>query len=42
VEVGLGLRNPEDMTAILESQDRANAGRLVPPEGLMLMKVEYE
>ena len=41
IEVGMGLRKPEDMPVILESRDRANAGRLVPPEGLMLMKVEY-
>ena len=41
VEVGLGLRRAEEMPAILESRDRANAGRLMPPEGLMLMGVEY-
>lgn len=41
VEVGLGLREPEEMTAILNSQDRSNAGRLMPPEGLMLQCVEY-
>lgn len=41
VEVGLGLRRPEDMPGILESRDRAQAGRLMPPEGLMLMNVEY-
>jgi tRNA pseudouridine38-40 synthase len=41
VEVGLGLRKPEEMRAILESLDRANAGRTMPPEGLTLMEVEY-
>lgn len=41
VEVGLGLRRAEDMSEILESRDRALAGRLMPPEGLMLMNVEY-
>lgn len=41
VEVGLGLRRAEEMPAILESRDRAGAGRLMPPEGLMLMGVEY-
>ena len=41
VEVGLGLRTAEEMPAILDSRDRALAGRLMPPEGLMLMKVEY-
>lgn len=32
VEVGLGLRKPEEMTEILEGQDRTKAGRLMPPE----------
>ena len=41
VEVGLGLRKPEEMTAILEGQNRAEAGRLMPPEGLTLESVEY-
>ena len=41
VEVGLGLRKPEEMTEILESQDRTKAGRLMPPEGLTLESVEY-
>lgn len=41
IETGLGLRIPASMRKILESKDRANAGRLMPPEGLMLMRVEY-
>ena len=41
VEVGLGLRKPEEMTEILEGQDRTKAGRLMPPEGLTLENVEY-
>ena len=41
VEVGLGLRKPEEITEILESQDRTKAGRLMPPEGLTLERVEY-
>ena len=41
VEVGLGLRKPEEMTEILEGQDREEAGRLMPPEGLTLESVEY-
>lgn len=41
VEVGLGLRRPEEIPRILESRDRAEAGRLMPPEGLTLMQVEY-
>lgn len=42
VEVGEGTRKPEDMPTILMSMDRANAGRLMPPEGLTLECVEYE
>lgn len=41
VEVGLGLRRAEDMPSILESRDRTCAGRLMPPEGLTLLEVEY-
>ena len=37
----LGLRKPEEMTEILEGQDRTKAGRLMPPEGLTLESVEY-
>ena len=42
VEVGEGARKPEDMPAILMNMDRANAGKLMPPEGLTLECVEYE
>ena len=42
VEVGEGARKPEDMPTILMSMDRANAGKLMPPEGLTLECVEYE
>lgn len=41
VEVGMGLKRPEDMPGIIESRDRTLAGRLMPPEGLILMRVEY-
>ena len=41
VETGLGLRDADSMEALLESRDRSLAGRLMPPEGLMLMNVEY-
>ena len=41
VEVGLGLRKPEEMTAILGGLDRTKAGKLMPPEGLTLESVEY-
>ena len=41
VEAGLGLRKAGEMQEILESLDRARAGRLMPPEGLTLLRVEY-
>ncbi len=41
VETGLGLRDADSMEVLLESRDRSLAGRLMPPEGLMLMNVEY-
>ena len=42
IEVGLGKRAPESVTALLESRDRAAAGPTAPPHGLCLMKVEYD
>lgn len=41
VEVGMGLRNPGEMPQIIAHRNRAEAGRLMPPEGLILLKVEY-
>jgi tRNA pseudouridine38-40 synthase len=41
VDVGLGTLRPGDIMGILRSQDRANAGRLAPPEGLCLYDVGY-
>ena len=41
LEVGYGRLKPEDMEAILEAKDRKVAGPTAPPEGLMLMKVDY-
>ena len=41
LEVGQGLRQLEDMKAILGSLDRANAGKTAPAQGLTLVKVEY-
>ncbi|MBO4854507.1 MAG: tRNA pseudouridine(38-40) synthase TruA [Oscillospiraceae bacterium] len=41
LEVGRGLREPEDVQTILESRDRRAAGSTAPPEGLCLMKVDY-
>jgi tRNA pseudouridine38-40 synthase len=42
VEVGRGSRPVEWMSRVLESRDRARAGRTAPPEGLFLVGVEYE
>ncbi|MDO4260802.1 MAG: tRNA pseudouridine(38-40) synthase TruA [Eubacteriales bacterium] len=41
VETGLGLRAPEEMPALLAGMDRTKTGRLMPPEGLILLSVEY-
>lgn len=42
VEAGLGLRSVESVREALENRDRTCAGWLMPPEGLMLMSVEYK
>ena len=42
IEVGLGKRSPEEMSAILGAMNREAAGMTAPPEGLFLMEVEYE
>ena len=42
VEVGLGKIKPEDIPSIIESKDRTKAGKTLPPQGLFLVKVEYE
>ena len=42
VEVGLNKIKPEDITKIIESKDRQNAGKTLPPCGLYLVSVEYE
>ncbi len=41
VEVGLGMRPPEDMKQILESKDRRRAGQKAPALGLILWGVKY-
>jgi tRNA pseudouridine38-40 synthase len=41
VDVGTGKRRPGDLMAILRAKERANAGRLAPPEGLCLWQVGY-
>ena len=42
VEVGLGKLEPDSITKIIKSKDRSNAGKPLPPQGLYLLKVEYE
>lgn len=42
IEVGEGKRTPESMNDIFESEERANAGALVPAKGLTLMEVFYK
>jgi len=41
IEVGNGMKQPEDVEDILASMDRQNAGYTVPPEGLVLREVRY-
>ena len=42
VEVGLGNIEPEEISCILKQKQREKAGRTLPPQGLYLVKVEYE
>lgn len=42
LEVGRGARRPEEMTAILASRDRAQAGPTAPAKGLTLWDETYE
>ena len=42
LQVGRGERAPEEMTAILSSLDRAQAGPTAPAQGLTLWEVRYE
>ena len=42
VEVGLGKRTPDSLTAVLRARDRSAAGRTAPAQGLCLMRVDYE
>lgn len=41
IEVGQGLRQPEDVKDILESKNRENAGFTAPAHGLFMEGVEY-
>lgn len=42
VEVGLGKIEPEQIPEIIASEKRENAGKTLQPQGLYLIKVEYE
>jgi tRNA pseudouridine38-40 synthase len=42
VDVGLGKIEPAKIKEIIESKNRENAGKTLPPQGLYLVKVEYE
>lgn len=42
VDVGLGKIEPEEIKNILESKNRENTGKTLPPQGLYLVNVEYE
>lgn len=42
IEIGEGKRKPHDIVNILASQDRREAGKTAPPEGLYLKGVYYE
>lgn len=42
VEVGLGMKSPEDIPHILEALERAKAGATAPAHGLCMEKVFYD
>ena len=42
VDVGLGKIAPDSIPEIMEKKDRTKAGKTLPPQGLFLLKVEYE
>lgn len=41
LEVGIGLKKPEEINTILQALSRTAAGFTAPPQGLFLMEVEY-
>ncbi len=41
IDVGTGKTNPEEIEDIINSGDRTRAGKTLPPNGLYLVKVEY-
>lgn len=42
VDVGLGKIEPAEIPGIIEKGERARAGKTLPPQGLYLVKVEYQ
>ena len=42
VQVGIGKWQPEDVRDALEARDRRRGGPTAPPDGLYLMRVDYE
>ena len=42
VDVGLGKIKPEEISDIIDSKKRENAGKTLPPQGLYLLNVEYQ
>lgn len=42
VQVGMGKLTPKDVKTIREAQDRQQAPATAPPQGLFLIKVEYD
>lgn len=41
IQVGTGVRNPEDVKTMLEAQDRRAAGPTAPPQGLVLNCLKF-
>lgn len=42
IEIGQGERRPEEIRVILQAENREAAGFTAPPQGLVLVSVEYE
>jgi tRNA pseudouridine38-40 synthase len=42
LEIGQGMKRPEEIVSILEQRDRSKAGKTAPGNGLYLWKVNYD